>query len=145
MKPPYTASDCLGNSNEQCTVGDLAGCDCFVVPCAIAESYNVSMFIEQQTFFGMLSAHDPRWVYTTILGYGTGTQRAIQQSTTTFSSTLAAPTSAVPSKTTWYANSVISLFLCYIDYDFTHAFRELSSLVSRKCLGVHVYVFKKPC
>ena len=68
----------------------------------------MTWLIQQQIILGMLSAHDPGWMYTTISDYRTGTQTANQQSTTTFNSTIAVPTTAVSSTTTWYVNSAMS-------------------------------------
>lgn len=87
-----TDSSCQGDTNEQCTEGVLAGCDCFNVPTIISDTYDMGWLAEQQVLLGMLSANDPGWEYTTLTGYGTGTPTASQQVTTI---------STVPS-TSWY-------------------------------------------
>ena len=116
-----TDSDCEGDTNEQCTEGVLAGCDCFNLPTVIADSYDMNWLAEQQVLLGMLSANDPGWEYTTLSWYDTGTATASQQLTTTSpvsnttstvsnttstvpstTSTVPSTTSTIPSTTSWY-------------------------------------------
>lgn len=114
-----TDSSCEGDSNEQCTEGVLAGCDCFNVPTVIAETYDIGWLTEQQLLLAMLSANDPGWEYTTISGYGTnstGKPTASQQATTT---------STVPSTTSWYVHGENSSFSINIPLESAHVFRRI--------------------
>lgn len=102
-----TDSSCQGDSNEQCTEGVLAGCDCFNAPSSIVDSYPWSWIAERQLILAMLSGQAPGWEYTTITGYGTGNPTAGSQSTTTSNATISsttAPTSAVSTTTSWYVH-----------------------------------------
>ena len=72
LKPLCTIDTCQGGSDEQCTEGNLAGCDCFNAPTVIADYGSLTWMSEQQVLLAMLSAHDPGWEYTTVSGYPMG-------------------------------------------------------------------------